>query len=766
MNAKHSTLIALLTLAGLLLGACLGYFAPDFALGVSFLGHLFLQLLVLLALPLIVSSIVTGVALLGDYRKLGRTCGKTVLYFAVTGVVAVGVGLLVSGVVQPGAGARLSTAYNVNLSGMSDHLANFFRAYISPNAADTLGGGQFLPIILFALLFGAVLSSVTARAADVVRFFKEINHVLVNLVSVLLCLAPVGLASLVATQVAGYRDDLHHLSGDFAAYAVALAAAAILFGVVAIPLALKVLGGRSAGEFFGGTSPAILTALGTASSSVTLPFTYESAIARNNVDERAASLALPLGTFLNIGATAMFAVIAAMFVTQLAGLQLSVWQMLLVAFAAMLLSLGTAGLPAVSGSILLVTFSMTGLPDITHPGFGTVILIDLLFVDRLRAALNVWGDSVGSAVIAQTFELKTARTITREKPERPARTVPYRERVSRERYPARREDGATRATERRRRESGRPGGETRGRKPTRTSQVRHRRKEPGTYREQRGSDRGDHRHQDTQTSPFDMAKTPSAAEHLEPTALEETQKTDKGPFALGGKPEPEESKPSREAAEPRPTRSAPATGHDRGGQARFRRTPQTSLPDETIKRERAKIAAQLAAMREKETNGASGGASTPPEAREGSQTALSADQGADKKDSEVSFPKIDTGPTGIGQVEPATEPETREPEVEPGVGRPDMPEEDTASQRDWPTAEMTDESEPSETEKDEASAFEESPQYGRSRSRRGPRAKAEDEEPPEKPAVEDENENGPVDDTPEFSTENISFGRTKRKRVR
>ena len=85
MNAKHSTLIALLTLVGLLLGACLGFFTPDFALGISFIGNLFLQLLVLLALPLIISSIVTGVTVLGDYKKLGRTCGKTVLYFAVTG---------------------------------------------------------------------------------------------------------------------------------------------------------------------------------------------------------------------------------------------------------------------------------------------------------------------------------------------------------------------------------------------------------------------------------------------------------------------------------------------------------------------------------------------------------------------------------------------------------------------------------------------------------------------------------------------------------
>ena len=764
MNAKHSTLIALLTLVGLLLGACLGFFTPDFALGISFIGNLFLQLLVLLALPLIISSIVTGVTVLGDYRKLGRTCGKTVLFFAVTGAVAVGVGLLVSGIVQPGEGARLSTAYKVNISGMSDHLANFFRAYISPNAVETVGGGQFLPIILFALLFGAVLSSVTAKAADVVRFFKGINHVLVNLVSILLLLAPIGLASLVATQIATYRYDLHHLSGDFAAYAVALAAAAVILGVVVLPLALKLLGQRSAGEFFGRTSPAILTAFGTASSSVTLPLTYESAVVRNSVDERAASLALPLGTFLNIGATAMFAVIAAMFVTQLAGGQLSILQMLLVAFAAMILSLGTAGLPAVSGSILLVTFSMTGLPDITHPGLGTVILIDLLFVDRLRAALNVWGDSVGSAVIAQTFELKTARTVTRDTKERPARTTPYRERASRERRTSKREDGATRTTDRRRRESGRPGGETRGRKPTRTTQTRRKRGEPTPSRERRGPGRGDHRQKDTETSPFDMAKTPSPAEHLEPNPAEDTQKTEKGPLDLSGKPASEKTAQNKEAVEPRQLRRIPPTGRDRGGQQRIRKAPHSGLPDDTIKRERAKIAAQLAAMKEKEADSALSRTPEPPERPKEREAAPSVDRAAERKEGDEGSRKTDFISTGIKQVEESTQSKTQVPDDEPGTPKTDAPAGQRPSEDERPTADDVVKSKPSEPEEDKLPGSSEEPQFGRSRTRKGSGAKTE--ETTEKPAVDEANGNGPADETAEFSNENISFGRTKRKRIR
>jgi Na+/H+-dicarboxylate symporter len=405
MSGKTTNLILLGILLGVILGGLLGFYASDFMLAISIIGTLFFNALTLLVLPLVIAALVVGVTALGDYRKLARLGSKTLWYFSLVGVIAVVIGIAATLV-------NFGGIFNFDMTASSELIVD--SPYL--NYSQLMGGasrfnfllsnGQYLVFVILAVLFGGVLTVLGARNHKNIRdFFREANEGLLKLFSFLLYLAPVGLFSIVGTATALQKDNLSTWFASLGMYLLIVLFAFLVMGVIVLPLFLKISGHQSPGRFLVGMFPALLTALGTGSSTATLPITYEGVVTRNNIDQKAASLVLPLGTVFNIGATAMWLVMSIAFLSQgIEGGGLSILQVIVVAILSLLVSIGLAGAPMV-GLALTVVIVAAGLPPYLFLGMAA-ITVGSLFVDRLRAVLNVWGDAVGAAVISESLEFK------------------------------------------------------------------------------------------------------------------------------------------------------------------------------------------------------------------------------------------------------------------------------------------------------------------------------------------------------------------------
>ena len=471
MTRKTTNTILLLMLAGVTLGAALGYYVPDFMLAISVIGTLFISALQLVVMPLIVAGIIVGVASLGEARRLGRPLITTLAYFVVTTALAVGIGLGLAMLLLPGwgvstIGATLPTEVaRLKSTGFSD----FLLAFIPTSLPQAVIEGQYLAIIVFSLFFGGVLATLGQRGRVVVDFFKGISEVVLKLVYLILYVAPIGLFSVVGTVVARNSGSLGELSGSLSYYLLVLGAGLLIHSVIVLPLLLKFVGRRSPLGYFGNMVPALSTALATGSSVAALPVTYAGVVDKNKVDSRAGALTLPLGMTMNLNGTAMYLAIAALFVAQAFGMSLSAVQIISIAAVSVLVSLGAAAIP--HAGILLLPFVLraAGFPQEVYAGIGLIIAVDWLF-DRFRAVVNVWGDSVGAAVVATALEPKTAR-------ERgPARVQPRKvaltEETARARTGSRRRDREpARPAQRPRHDKGRPPGARDQRERTRTTRA-------------------------------------------------------------------------------------------------------------------------------------------------------------------------------------------------------------------------------------------------------------------------------------------------------
>jgi Na+/H+-dicarboxylate symporter len=302
------------------------------------------------------------------------------------------------------------------------------------NITRDVADGQLLGLIVFALFFGAVLSTIGRRSRSVTEFFQTVHEVTLKLVNLLLWAAPIGLLCLVGSVVARDSGALVEGADNIVFYIMTLIIGLAIHAAVILPLAAKIYGKRSPLEFLNGSTAALTTAFGTASSTATLPMTYRSTVDDNKVDQRASAFVLPLGSTLNMNGTAMFIVIAALFVAQAAGIKLGIGQILLVGLTGMLVSFGTAGVP---GAGLIGLMSVLALFDINTATVGLALIVGVDWLaDRLRTVVNVWGDAIGAAVISETEDFQSRRRDTRRDREdrggRDQRRDPRKQRSSRD----------------------------------------------------------------------------------------------------------------------------------------------------------------------------------------------------------------------------------------------------------------------------------------------------------------------------------------------
>ena len=407
MNKRHGNLILVGMIAGASLGVLGGFVAGEFMLQIRFIGTIFLNALKMVVVPLIVASMIVGVASLGDTGRLGRTAGKTILFYMATTGISVLIGLIMVNLFKPGEGLESFGAYVPDLVSESQQktLIDVLVGLIPENIFEAASKTRVLPLIVFSLLFGGVLVSIGEKGKPVLEFFEGLNAVIMKMVTLIIYFAPIGVMALIGGIVAQERESIDRLLAGLGWYALTVILGLLIHGAVVLPIFLRVFGKRKPLQYFTNMGQALTTAFTTASSSATLPITLVGVRDKNKIDHRAASFVLPLGATINMDGTALYEAVAAMFIAQIYGIDLAIGQQVIIFLTATLASIGAAGIPHAGTVTMVFVLTAVGLP---LEGIGLIWAVDW-FLDRCRTTVNVWGDSVGAAVINETAEMKSDR---------------------------------------------------------------------------------------------------------------------------------------------------------------------------------------------------------------------------------------------------------------------------------------------------------------------------------------------------------------------
>lgn len=402
---KKGNLLLYLMLAGITAGIICGWVYGKEMESVEWIGDIFINMLKMLIIPLIVSSMIVGIAGLGDVRKVGKTGGIALIYFTCTTAISVALGLLMVNLINPGVGVEMVA------SELPQHIADkksvgitdILEKFVSDNLVRSMANLDILPIIIFSLIFGGVLTTLGDKGKPVIAFFDGVNEAIMKIVHMVMYVAPLGVFALVASKLgaAGGGDLFLAEIMKLGKYAMTVVLALGIHAVVVLPLILFLVTGRNPLLYFINASQAVITAFSTASSSATLPVTIECAEENNKVSRKASLFVLPLGATVNMDGTALYEAVAAIFIAQLFGIELGFGQQMIIFITATLAAVGAAGIPAAGLVTMVIVLRAVGLP---LEGIGMLLSIDWL-LDRFRTATNVWGDSVGAAVV-DTLEKK------------------------------------------------------------------------------------------------------------------------------------------------------------------------------------------------------------------------------------------------------------------------------------------------------------------------------------------------------------------------
>jgi len=407
---------------GLILGVIYGVAAASLGWGpftkawISPVGTIFINLLKLIAVPLVLTSLITGVASLSDLRKLSRIGGKTISIYLATTAVAVTFGLLIVNVLQPGYKIpddmrdRLQVVYQADVQSRQDAADEAAeRGPLQPvvdMVPDNFFGSasnnrNMLQMVFVAILIGIGLIQVPSdKAAPVLSFFGGLNQVIIRLVDLIMLLAPYGVFALIADTITSVAKDdpsqILELLGALAYYCIAVVLGLIAHMALTYGFLLKFFTPFSFRTFYGGIGPAQLVGFSTSSSGATLPVTMERCEEKLGVSEEVSSFVLPLGATINMDGTALYQAVAAVFIAQSLGMEIGLGGQLTIVLTAVLASVGTAAVPGAGIIMLVIILEAVGVPS---AGIALILGVDRI-LDMLRTVTNITGDATVASVVA------------------------------------------------------------------------------------------------------------------------------------------------------------------------------------------------------------------------------------------------------------------------------------------------------------------------------------------------------------------------------
>ena len=399
--------LALAIFAGLLSGTDSALFGITFYSIFDFFGTLFLNALKMLIVPLIVSSIIVGIMGIGSGDDLGRLGGKTLTYYASTSFLAIMTGLILVNLTMPGISDGQPIKDVIGLSdvpadisekvegkGAGDIVAVFLRM-VPPNIISAAAEGQMLGLIFFSLLFGFFITRLSVAKAEVMQnFWQGVLDVMMHMTNWVMKFAPIGVFALVAKVVAASGVGVFIPLAVF--FFTVIAALAVHF-IFTMSLILRFVAKVNPLLHYKAMSAALLTAFSTSSSSATLPLTMDCVENKAGVSNRVTSFTLPLGATVNMDGTALYECVAAIFIAQAYGLDLTLATQFTIVLVALVTSIGVAGIPSASLVAISIILGAIGLP---LEGIGLILAVDRV-LDMCRTAVNVFSDSVAAVVIGR-----------------------------------------------------------------------------------------------------------------------------------------------------------------------------------------------------------------------------------------------------------------------------------------------------------------------------------------------------------------------------
>ncbi len=382
-----------LTLVGILLGILGGIYFPDLMKDLKILGDIFLSLLKMIIVPLVFTSVFVAMLGLGDVAKFKDMGLKTIAYYVATTSLSVLVGLLLVNLIQPGKGNEIAhyagEAVRVKELTFEDVVWNI----IPSNPVRSFTEGKVLQIIFFAVLLGlATLAIKKEKMRHVFNLFDGLNDGLINLTKWIIKLTPIGVFALVGYMVADVGLEIFL---SLWKYAVTVVLGLGIHAFLTLPLLAFIFGRYNPYRYFLEVREAPLLAFSTASSAATLPVSMQVAEEKGGVKKETAGFVLPLGATINMDGTALYESVAAVFIANVYGVDLSFSQLIMIFLTATLASIGAAAVPGAGLVMLTLVLSSVGVP---LEGIGLIIAVDR-FLDMLRTAVNVWGDLNGAKII-------------------------------------------------------------------------------------------------------------------------------------------------------------------------------------------------------------------------------------------------------------------------------------------------------------------------------------------------------------------------------
>ena len=399
------------SLSGILLGAVLSTLDKESAASqvslyiAELLGMLFVDLLKMVMIPLVFTSIAVGVANLRTHNKIHRVWKTTLGYFFLTAIVAITLGLTAANLLKPGKGLHLPMFQDAmeNFQAHEMTLPEFFTQFLHSlfqNPVAAMAEANIIAVVIFALLMGIALVIGGERFQNIRIFLQELLELVLMLVGWIMKLAPLCIMALLIKLVVTQDFSLLMILIKFISLVIGTI---LLHALVVLPIILYLVTGMTPIKFWRGAREALITAFATSSSSATLPITLQCAEQNLHVKRNIAGFVLPLGATVNMDGTALYEAAAALFIANLVGVDLNLMQQMIVFFTAMLAAMGAPGIPSAGMVTMLLVLQSVGLPV---EAIAILLPIDRL-LDAFRTSVNVEGDMIGSLVVQKVVESDT-----------------------------------------------------------------------------------------------------------------------------------------------------------------------------------------------------------------------------------------------------------------------------------------------------------------------------------------------------------------------
>lgn len=392
---------ALIWVAGFFLHASTEFMHP--------LGEIFIRLLKMVIVPLVMSSIIVGVAGVSDPKNLGRLGLKTFGYYTLTSFLAIMIGLFLANTIKPGVGVDIPTSevYSAESLEQPGSVFEIVIRMIPTNPVSAASEGDMLGIIFFSLFFGFAMARVSANYRDkVLPFVDSFFHIMMKVTEEIIRLAPVGVVGLIVAAfnrtVDPSKENPFELFQAVGLYFGTIGIGLSIHLFVVLPALFYLFTRRSPVRQFSHMASALTTAFSTSSSSATLPVTMECVEVNAKVSNKISSFVLPMGATINMDGTALYECAGVLFIAQVLGIDLNLTQQMIVVITALLASIGAAGVPSAGLVMIFIVLDAVGIEgEMVGVIVGTMLAIDRP-LDMYRTAVNIFSDSVGTVIIAHS----------------------------------------------------------------------------------------------------------------------------------------------------------------------------------------------------------------------------------------------------------------------------------------------------------------------------------------------------------------------------